>query len=395
MATAPSIMIVAGEASADAHGAQVIAALREKRPDLEIFGIGGVEMREQELDTVANAEDISVAGLTEVLLALPRIWGIMRRLVAAARERRPAVAVLIDLPDFNMRVARKLKKLGIPVVYYISPQVWAWRKSRVKEIRDLVSQMLVVLPFEQNFYQEHGVRVRFVGHPLIEQLPLKGNRSDARAELGLPPTQGPVVALLPGSRKKEVSRHLPRMLHGILLLRRRFPEIHPIIPVASTIPRKVVESIVRRSGIMATILDGQSTEALIAADVALVCSGTATLQAALLSRPMVVVYRVSWLSYQILKRMVKVAHIGLVNLIVGRRLVPELVQDDFTAQKVESELGDILSDPVVRVRLNQDFAALRRQLGGPGASKRVADAVLGYVAGKAVEVDEKTGQLWG
>jgi lipid-A-disaccharide synthase len=278
------------------------------------------------------------------------------------------------------------------VVYYISPQVWAWRPSRVMEIRHLVSQMLVVLPFEQSFFQERGVRARFVGHPLVEQLPAKTDRAEARAELGLPPTQGPVVAVLPGSRRQEVERHLPRMLQGILLLRRRYPEVHPVIPVASTISRQLVEKVVRRSGVLASVIEGRATDTLVASDIALVASGTSTLQAALLSRPMVVVYRVSWLSFQILKRLVNVAHIALVNLIVGRKLVPELIQDNFTPQRVESELGAILSDPVVRVRLNQDFARLRRQLGGPGASGKVADVVLGYLA---ESTEDKSGQLWG
>ncbi|OGQ84107.1 MAG: lipid-A-disaccharide synthase [Deltaproteobacteria bacterium RIFOXYA12_FULL_58_15] len=393
-----SILIVAGEASADAHGARVLAAIRQRRPDVEIFGIGGKAMREEGLDTIATAEDISVAGLTEVIFALPRLWGIMRRLMGAARERKPRVAILLDLPDFNLRVAKKLKKLDIPVVYYISPQIWAWRQGRVNTIRDLVAQMLVVLPFEQTFYQEHGVRVRFVGHPLVEQLPKNPDRKEARIDLGLPPTQGPIVALLPGSRRQEVSRHLPLMLEGIHNLRRRFPEVHAIIPVASTISRKMVEAMVHRSGLLATVIDGHATEALVAADAAVVCSGTATLQAALLSRPMVVVYRVSWLSFLILKRMVKVAHIALVNLIAGQRLVPELIQATFTADNVEAELNTILSDPMFRLRLNQDFALVRRKLGGAGASQQVAEVALDYLPdaerSDIVDGDKKAGQLW-
>lgn len=372
-------MFVAGEASADLHGARVVAALKQRRPDLEVFGIGGSGLRDQGLEAIARAEDISVAGLTEVLFAIPRIWRIMRLLVAAARERRPAAAVLIDLPDFNLRLAKRLKKLGIPVIYYISPQVWAWRQSRVAQIRELVSQMLVVLPFEQAFYQQHGVRSRFVGHPLIEELPTATNRAASRVELQLPTTQGPVIALLPGSRVKEVTRHLALMLAAVERLRRRFPDVHAIIPVASTIPRKLIDNIVKGFSLHATILDGKATEALVAADAAVVCSGTATLQAALLGRPMVVVYRVSFLTYHIVKRLVKVAHVALVNLIAGHTLVPELLQAAFTPQNVETELDKILSDAVARVRLTQELGQIRRQLGGPGAAGRVADVVVDYL----------------
>ncbi len=399
MAQQPSVLIVGGEASADEHGARLMAALREKRPDVAMFGIGGPAMRGEGLDAIAPAEAISVAGLTEVLLALPRIWGILARLTRAAAERRPAVAVLIDLPDFNLRLAKRLKKLGVPVIYYIGPQVWAWRPQRAAQLKDLVAQMLVVLPFEQAFLQERGVRVRFVGHPLIDTLPQSPNRSHARANLGLPPTQGPVVALLPGSRAKEVSRHLPIMLRAVQLLKRRFPDIHPLIPVAPTIARDGVETAVRRAGVYATIIDGQAQEALIAADVAVVCSGTSTLLAALLSRPMVVVYRVSWLSYQILKRLVKVAHIALVNLLAGRTLVPELIQSAFTAENVEKELVNLLADPVARVHLTQQFGAVKKQLGGPGVATRVAEVVAGYLpetAPPAVDGEPpKTGKLWG
>jgi lipid-A-disaccharide synthase len=377
-----------------------MAALRQRRPDVTLFGVGGEAMRQAGLEVLANAEEISVAGLTEVILSLPRLWRILRALKHAAATRRPAVAVLIDLPDFNLRLARRLKRLGIPVVYYISPQIWAWRQRRVREIKELVTQMLVVLPFEQTFYQEHGVRARFVGHPLLDAMPANTNRGQARTDLGLPLTQGPLVALLPGSRKQEVTRHLPDMLKAMQLLRRRFPELHAVIPVASTIPRAVVDAIVRRSSIAASIVDGQADQVLVAADAAVVCSGTATLQAALLSRPMVVVYRVSWLSYQILKRLIRVAHVALVNLIAGRRLVPELLQRDFTPEKVESELAALLGDPVTRVRLNQEYTTIRRQLGGPGAATRVAEVVTSYLpeppAAKAAEGSTKqSGKLWG
>jgi lipid-A-disaccharide synthase len=387
------VLIVAGEASADLHGAKVLAALKQSRPDLEVFGVGGDEMRALGLDPIARAEDISVAGLTEVLLSIPRILRIMRALVRAAEQRRPKLAILIDLPDFNLRLAARLKAIGVPVVYYISPQVWAWRQKRVHEIKRIVDRMLVILPFEQSFYEAHGVRAEFVGHPLVEELPARPDRALARQLLGLPANR-PIVALLPGSRHKEITRHLPLMLRAFELVRQKMPEAMAVIPVASTIPRPLIEGLVRAAGGAFTIVDGRSTEVLSAADAAVVCSGTATLQTALLARPMVVVYRVSWLTYQIVKRLVKVAHIALVNLIVGRALVKELVQDAFTAENVATELQRLLGDAPARAALEAELSLVRQQLGGVGTAQRVADVALEYVGrapGRPAEADDAHG----
>ena len=375
----PSILIVAGEASADMHGARVMHALRAARPDLLVFGAGGEAMRAEGLDSVCRAEDISVAGLTEVVFAIPRLLGVLKRLAEQARLRRPRAAVLIDLPDFNLRLAARLKRLGVPVVYFISPQVWAWRQGRVHEIRRLVDKMLVILPFEQAFYRQHGVDAEFVGHPLVEQLPEGASRAEARCALALPDDGAPLVALLPGSRHKEITRHLPLMLAGVAEARRSVPNLRAVIPIASTIPRALIERCVAKAGVTATLIDGRATEVLIAADAAVVCSGTATLQTALLLRPMVVVYRVSWLTYQILKRMVKVAYITLVNLIAGRGVVTELIQREFTPAAVARELLRLLSSESARTTMTADFAAIRHELGGKGAALRVAEVVLDYV----------------
>lgn len=372
-------MIVAGEASADLHGSDLVEALLAARPGVEIWGVGGEAMRQAGFEAVIPAEKISVAGLTEVLFSLPRIWRLLKRLVKMVPERKPNVIILIDLPDFNLRVAKKVAALEIPIVYYISPQVWAWRQKRVELIAKLVTQMLCILPFEQKFYSEHGVRAQFVGHPLVQQLPASPDREEAKTSLGITSAQGPVIALLPGSRAKEVSRLLPIMLAGVRLLKRRFPDVIPVIPVASTIERKSIDKLVRKSDLQVIILDGDAPTALAASDAAVVCSGTATLQAALLSRPMVVVYRVSWLTYQILKRMVKVAHISLVNLIVGRQLVPELIQSDAKPAKIEENLRRFLEDPLVRVRLNQEFGEMRRLLDKGDTATHVAKVVLNYL----------------
>lgn len=374
----PRVLIVAGEASADHHGAALVRELRKLRPDVEVFGVGGKHMREVGFDMIAPAEDMAVAGLTEVIWALPRLLGIANDLMRAAADRVPDVAVLIDHPDFNMRLAHRLKSFGIRVVYYISPQVWAWRQKRVHTIRRLVDEMLVILPFEQDFYAKHGVKAQFVGHPFVEELPLNPDRGAARAVLNVP-ADGPVVALLPGSRSKEVTRHLPIMLQAMRLIRSSVPEARALIPVASTIDRSVIEAYVRDAGVEASIIDGHATEVISASDAAVVCSGTATLQTALLKRPMVVVYQASWLTYQILKRMIKVAHIAMVNLIAGRTLVPELIQDAFTPENVASHIRGLLQDASARVALEDELAALRARLGPGDTALRVARAVATYL----------------
>ncbi len=353
--------------------------LKGLRPDVQCFGVGGKHMRDLGFDCVARAEDMAVAGLTEVLWALPRLLGIANSLTRAAAERRPDVAVLIDHPDFNLRLAKRLKALGIRVVYYISPQVWAWRQSRVEVIRERVDEMLVILPFEQEFYAKHGVRAQFVGHPFVEELPRDPDRAQARASLALA-AAGPLVALLPGSRRKEVSRHLPIMLEAMRVLRQTIPNARALIPVASTIDKSSVELAVQRAGVDAQVIDGHATEVLSAADAAVVCSGTATLQTALLKRPMVVVYRVSWLTYQILKRMIKVAHIAMVNLIAGRALVPELIQGAFTAENVARHISGLLADKHARESVEADLSRLRDQLGDGETAKRVAQVVVTYLS---------------
>lgn len=381
MSAPDSVLIVAGEASADLHGAKLVRELKAHHPGVQIFGIGGEAMRAQGLEATARAEDISVAGLTEVLFALPRILGIARRLVREAASRRPKVAVLLDLPDFNLRLAKRLHRVGIPVVYYISPQVWAWREKRVHEIKRIISRMLVILPFEKAFYERFQVPVEYVGHPLVEDLPAVPDRAAARRALGVA-QEGLVVALLPGSRKKELARHLPLMLEAFAAFRLRHPEARALIPVASTIPRELVTRLVGERKLPVEVIDGRATEVLTAADTAVVCSGTATLQTALLQRPMVVVYKVSWLTYHIVKRLVRIAHIAVVNLIAGRALVKELIQDAFTAASVAAELERLTRDEASRDTMVKELAGLRAKLGEHPATHRVAEIVGEYLQGE-------------
>lgn len=369
--------MIAGEASADAHGAHVVRALTALRPDARVFGIGGPSLREAGMEVLYGAEQLGAAGLTEVLGSLPRLIRIFYGIVRAARARRPTVAVLIDMPDFNLPLAKRLRSLGISVVYYISPQVWAWRPARVKQIQRVVDRMLVILPFEQAFYQNHQVVAEFVGHPLVEHLEPERIASEGarmRAQLGVGASQ--LVALLPGSRRKEVSRHLPVMLRAVALLRSQgHPTLRAVLPIAPTLAPELVARLVAQARVPVTLLMGQSQAALGACDAAMVCSGTATLETALVGRPMVVVYRLSALSYFILRRLVTVPHIGLVNLIAGTQLVPELLQDALTPHTLAGALAPLLEAGAPREQLMTRLRALRAQLGQRRASLAVAQAI--------------------
>lgn len=336
-------------------------------------------MRANGLDAVARAEDISVAGLTEVLFALPRILRIMRNLTRAVAVRRPAVAVLLDLPDFNLRLAKKIKKLGIPVLYYISPQVWAWRQSRVEQIRSLVDRMLVILPFEAEFFQSRGVPAEFVGHPLVEALAHIPSARTARQSLGIEASASPVVALLPGSRRKEITRHLPVMLRSLPALRESFPHLTAVIPVASTVAPGLIARYLKAAPVQPQIVQGRATEVLAACDVAVICSGTATLQAGLINRPMVVIYRVSFLTFHIVKRLVKVAFITIINLIAGHQVVRELIQSDCTPANIAAEVTRLLNDRAAATAVTDELGKLRSQLGQSSASQKVAERILSYV----------------
>ena len=367
-----SVMMVAGEASADLHGAELVKELKA-RGTHDIFGVGGPSMRALGFNAHYPAEAISVAGLTEVVFALPRLIRMLRGLVDLAIEKKPDIVVLIDLPDFNLRLAKRLKKHGIKVVYYISPQLWAWRKRRVEIIRRYIDRMLVILPFEEDFYRQHQVSVDFVGHPLIEETQDVMSSREARAHFKLS-EDDKVLALLPGSRLKEVQRLLPPMLESFQRLRAANPKLIGLIPIASTLkesdlsgqtPQALLEGI--------RFVDEQAPEVVRAADAAIVCSGTSTLQTALLSTPMVIVYKVSWLTFAILKRLVKVAHIGLVNLIAGKRLVPELLQEDCSADQIVAALTPLIEDTGERQAMLSEFETLRSSLGEPGVSRRVSD----------------------
>jgi lipid-A-disaccharide synthase len=357
------------------YGAQLIEALRRRDPLLEFFGAGGERMRDAGCDTVVDANDLAVVGITEIFSHLPRIYGLFHRLVAEADRRRPDLAIVIDSPAFNWRVARQMKKRSIPVVYYVAPQFWAWRQGRVKLLRQYVTKALVIFPFEEKFYRDRGVQATFVGHPLAELPPPTVTREAYAAHYNLDPAKH-WITLMPGSRVKEVGMNLPTMLDSVTLIGAGFEFL---LPVAPTIDRHVLEE--RTGGYRITLVSG-ALPALYHARAAIVASGTATVEAAMMSTPFVMVYRVSALTYTLGKQRIKVPYFAMVNLVAGERVVPELVQDDFTAERVVSRIKEILPDGATRNAMLEGLARVKRRLRSPeavdprSAAERSADVVL-------------------
>ncbi|HXG65375.1 MAG TPA: lipid-A-disaccharide synthase [Blastocatellia bacterium] len=380
------IMIVAGEASGDKHGAALARALMRLYPQtrFEIFGSGGDEMRAAGVETLVDARDVAIIGIPEIARALGRLYRAYRDLLHAALTRRPDVVVLIDWPDFNMRLARRLRWHGFKIVYYISPQVWAWRKYRVRALRRDVDRMLVILPFEEEFYRNYGMEVEYVGHPLAEAVHVTSTREEFTNRHGLDPSR-PIIALLPGSRHKEIHYHLPAMLdaaHRISNLKSQISNPQFIVPLASTVDRRQVDAIMVDAGVEAAdrviIAEGDTYNAVGHSEMAVVASGTATVEAALLGTPMVVIYRASELNWRLIRPLISLDIFGMVNLIAGRRIMPELMQHDVTGEKIANEVAAILSDPARLARMREDLRVVREKLfanGGAGP-ERAARAVM-------------------
>lgn len=368
----PRLLICCGEPSGDLYGAELVRHLRPLAPGLSIFGLGGDRLLAQDTSLVAHVRDLAVVGLLEVVRHLRRLRGVFASVLEEVDRDPPRLAVLIDYPDFNLRLARELHRRRIPVVYYVSPQVWAWRRGRIRSIRETVSRILVIFPFEEKLYQEAGVPVTFVGHPLVD---LVRPPSDPRAflsSLGLDPGR-PVVAILPGSRPQEVAHNLPPLAGAVRRLGRRRPELQFLVAVAPSLDPAWVE---RSLAVLpARRVTGQSHAVLGAASIALVASGTATVETALLGTPMVVVYRLSPLTYALGRPFVRVPHFAMVNLVAGERVVPELIQGDFTPENVEREALFLLDNPAKAATMRDGLLRVRRLLGERGASGRAAWAV--------------------
>ena len=368
------VLVVAGEASGDLHGSRLISELRRRVPGLTTFGLGGDEMQAAGLEAVAHSSEVSVVGITEVLKVLPRAREVFAGLLKEVDRRRPALAVLIDFPDFNLRLARELKARGLEVVYYISPQVWAWRRGRVKTIARLVDRMLVLFPFETDFYRGYGVDVVHVGHPLVDEVPELPQAWD-RGE-----PDGPYrLALLPGSRASEVEALLPTLLEAVRRLAAELP-IEARVIQAPTIASELLEEHVDLSGLPVRILSGDRFAAVADSHLALCASGTATLEVGLLGTPMVMVYRLAGWTYALGKILVRLPNVSLVNLVLGRRVVPELIQSDASPERIAAEAARLLTDAAARNDMRTALGELRGRLGEGGASGRAAAEVAAMLA---------------
>src|SRR5579862_6867031 len=364
------ILISAGEASGEMYGAQLIEAMRRRvatgafplqNQQFEFFGVGGERMRTAGCDTVVDAKDLAVVGITEILSHLPKIYGLFHKLIAEADRRRPDLAIVIDSPAFNWRIARQMRKRGVPVVYYVCPQFWAWRQGRVRLLRKYVDKALVIFPFEEKFYRERGVDATFVGHPLAELPHPEIERVDYAAQYHLDPAK-PWITLMPGSRVKEVRMNLPTILESAALLGSGYEYV---LPVAPTLDRSFLSRLI---GAQKITLVPEALSALHHSRAGIAASGTATVEAAMMNTPFVMVYRVSALTYMLGKPRVKVPRFAMVNLIAEEEIVPELVQKDFTAENIVARLREILPDGPARNRMVEGLARVKTRLRGPQAN---------------------------
>jgi len=374
------IMIVAGEDSGDIHGASLVRAIHRLNPRTRFFGMGGHRMREAGVEIIADASQIAVVGVTDVLLHLKLILHIMNRLESAIRELKPDLLILIDYPGFNLRLAKSAKNMGTVILYYISPKVWAWGKRRIATIRRYVDKMAVIFPFEEPMYRNAGVDASFVGHPLLDIVKTKYRCEEALEKFGITKDKT-TIALLPGSRRSEVDRLLPEMLKAAVLIKENRPGVQFVLPLADTISPESVAPMMAANPVTVQIVRNDTYDALAVSDIAIVASGTATLETALLDVPMVIVYRVSALTYYLAKLAVRIEHLGLVNILAGRTVVPELLQNEATGEKIAAEILDMLNNRERMDAMKAEYSRIKALLGERGAADRAASLALGMIAG--------------
>ncbi|MCH7569930.1 MAG: lipid-A-disaccharide synthase [Deltaproteobacteria bacterium] len=372
------VMLVVGEASGDLHGARLVKSLRQRDPSIEIFGVAGECLKKEGIRVIFDVARLTGMGFAELIGSLKTLWQAYRLLQRVLKEQKPNLLILIDFPEFNLRLARLAKKLHVPVLYYISPQVWAWRRRRIHKIARWVDRMAVIFPFEVPLYEREGVRVNFVGHPLLDVVRSTQPRETTLVRHGLEPSRR-TIALLPGSRRREITYHLPPMLEAADRLSRKM-EVQFILVLASTIDRRNLEEMLAQAPVSVSISEGNTYDVLHACDLAWTASGTATLETALMLRPMIIVYRFAWLTYFLARLLVHVNHIGMVNIIAGEKIVPELIQGDMTAERIVMESQTVFQDSELRQRIGNKLAGVREKLGSPGAAGRVADIALSMMA---------------
>jgi lipid-A-disaccharide synthase len=382
----PRIFLSAGEASGEHYGTLLMAALRRLVPEAEFFGLGGRRMEALGFRPIVRSEDVAVMGITEVVRHMPRIYGEYRRLRASIAREKPDIAILIDFPDVNLSLARRLTRQHVPVIYFVSPQLWAWKKYRIRSVQRYVDRMLVIFPFEERFYDDHGVAAEFVGHPLAELDAPRITREEFARQAGIDPAK-PWVGLLPGSRSKEIRQNLPEMVRAAAMLGQEYEFLLPLAPTLTAVQRDhiralVVQLLVAQPQPPGIAMVDDARAVLQHARASIVASGTATVEAALIGNPFVVVYRVSPLSYAVARRVVEVPHVAMVNLIAGKRIVPELIQGDFTADQVVSHLRPLLDQEETRARMQTSLRQVAEMLRGD-------ESAIGRVAGITCQMLEQ------
>ena len=377
--TPRKILVSAGEASGDLYAAGLVERLRERWPEVEFFGCAGPRMRQAGVRALVDASELAVVGLVEVVTHIPRIYGLYRRMWRAAQEERPQLAILTDSPDFHLRLARRLKRLGIPIVCLVAPQVWAWRRGRLPRLRRTVDRLLCIFPFEEEYFRRHGVKALYIGHPLSRLVRPLLTREEFFSRHGLEPGQ-PFVALLPGSRRGEARRHLPGLLDAVEPIRRSVPASFVLaLPGGGFAGLEDFRERIRRSSIQ--IVEGATWEALAHADLALAASGTVTIEAALLGTPMVTFYRVTGLSWWLGKFLVRVPYYSMVNLVAGRAVVPELMQNEMCGERLAAEAVRLLTDGEARRRMREELRSVAATLGGPENPFQCAARAVEELAG--------------
>ncbi len=368
-------MIIAGEASGDMYGADLVREMLRVKPDLCFYGIGGKRMREEGVELLVDVSEMAVVGITEVVSKLRHILKTMAMMKKSLEDRRPDLVILIDYPDFNLPLAGAASKKGIKVLYYISPSVWAWRKGRIEQIKKTVNKMAVILPFEVDVYRRAGFTANYVGHPLLDMVKTQCSQQESRKRFGLAEDRI-TVAMLPGSRMSEIRKLIPELLRAASLLKKEMPEIQFVLPLAETIEEKTLSDMISGSGVEIKIISGRTYDVISCADLALVKSGTATLETALLNVPMIIIYKVSFLSYWIGRFVIHVKNIGLVNIIAGKTIVPELIQSDADGHRIAAEALSILKNQERKKEMMGELQRIRAMLGEPGAARRTAQLAM-------------------
>ena len=365
------IMIVAGEASGDLHGGNLVQAMHKIDPEISFYGVGGRNLKEAGVELIADAADMAVVGLTEVVFKLGMILKVMAQLKALLKKDRPDLIILIDYPDFNLPLAKAAKKYGIKVFYYISPQVWAWRRGRIGKIKKIVDRMAVILPFEADLYREAGVDVTFVGHPLLDVVRTKYPRKEALRRFDLR-EEVTTVGILPGSRQSEVTRLLPVMLGAAEIIEKQIKDVQFVLPLADTLDIAFVSQIIAKHSVPVRLIPNEVYDVIGCADIAMVASGTATLETALMETPMIIIYKVSAPSYYVGRMVINIDHIGLVNIIAGKTVVPELIQFEASPENIAAGVMEILATKERMEGIKAELKKIRDMLGNHGAAERVA-----------------------